>query len=279
MRPLPHEGTAEGGLCCSLLRLVQSDRQIQQLREELGGFSHRCRNLLNGMKMSLYFMRRGAEQPLPQWWNGLELNYRGIEELLDQLQAIYRPISLTLVRGAFRCLVQDRQRLWSDWFASGCGTLEIVPPEQESAGEFDPMCLTMGFDALARWRASAVSAGQSARISWRTGDDQFEVSWHESGGTARADPAARANQSGFTVPLGGPPAARLATLGSGHDGSPRHHGMEPRAGVPRSSALAFEPIGSSENPVVLTSTTQRYECFERSLHYGLRRSVGAHSCT
>jgi len=45
-----------------LLRLVQSDRQIQQLREELGGFSHRCRNLLNGMKMSLYFLRRGAEQ-------------------------------------------------------------------------------------------------------------------------------------------------------------------------------------------------------------------------
>ena len=59
MRPLPHEGTAEGGLCCSLLRLVQSDRQIQQLREELGGFSHRCRNLLNGMKMSLYFVRAG----------------------------------------------------------------------------------------------------------------------------------------------------------------------------------------------------------------------------
>ena len=96
MRPLPHEGTAEGGLCCSLLRLVQSDQQIQQLREELGGFSHRCRNLLNGMKMSLYFMRRGAEQPLPQWWDGLEQNYRGIEELLDQLQAIYRPISLDL---------------------------------------------------------------------------------------------------------------------------------------------------------------------------------------
>ncbi len=186
MRPMPHEGPAEEGLCCSLLRLVQSDRQIQQLREELGGFSHRCRNLLNGMKMSLYFMRRGAEHPLPQWWDGLELNYRGIEELLDQLQAIYRPISLTLVRGAFRYLVQDRQRLWSDWFASGCGTLEVVPPEQESAGEFDPMCLTMGFDALARWRASAVSAGQSARISWRTGDGQFEVSWHESGGTAHA---------------------------------------------------------------------------------------------
>lgn len=186
MRPLSHEGTAEGGLCCSLLRLVKSDQQIQQLREELGGFSHRCRNLLNGMKMSLYFMRRGAEQPLPQWWDGLELNYRGIEALLDQLQTIYRPISLTLIRGTFRCLVQDSQQLWSDAFAGGCGSLAIVPPEQESIGEFDPMYLRMGFDALARWRALAMAAGQSARISWRTGEGQFEVSWHESRSTSPA---------------------------------------------------------------------------------------------
>jgi len=184
MRPQPREGTAEEGLCCSLLRLVQSDQQIEQLREELGGFSHRYRNLLNGMKMSFYFMRREAEQPLPQWWGRMELNYRGIEELLDQLQTIYRPISLTLVRGLFRFLVQDRQRLWSDWFAPGRGTLEIVPPAEESAGEFDPMCLAMALDALVRWRGLAAPAGQSARISWLTANGQFEVSWHEPGGTA-----------------------------------------------------------------------------------------------
>jgi hypothetical protein len=169
-----------------LLRLVQSDRQIQQLREELGGYSHRCRNILNGIKMSLYFVRKGAQQPLPQGWDGLEQNYRGIEELLDQLQAIYRPITLTLVRGAIRCLVQDRQRLWNDWFTSGGSSLEVVPPQQESDGEFDPMCLTMGLDALVRWRSAAIAPGTSARISWRTGDGQFEVSWHESGATAPA---------------------------------------------------------------------------------------------
>ncbi len=183
MRPLPHEGPAEEGLSCSLLRLVHSDQQLRQLREELSGYTHRCRNLLNGMKMGFYFVRRGAEQPLPEWWDGLERNYRGIEELLDQLQMIYRPITLSLVRSKMGCLIQDRQRIWSDWFGSGCGTLDIArSPLEESAGEFDPMCLTMGFDALARWRAAALSPGQSAQLSWGTRDGQFEVSWIEHAG-------------------------------------------------------------------------------------------------
>ena len=180
MLPVPHEGTAEGGLCCSLLRLVQSDQQIQQLRQELGGFTHRCRNLLNGMKMSFYFVRRGAEQPLPKWWDGVERNYQGIEELFDQLQTIYRPINLSLVRSKFRCLLQDRQRVWCEWFAASTGRVEVLPPDEESAGEFDPMCLTMGLDTLARWRAAALHPGQTARIAWITQNEQFEVIWEES---------------------------------------------------------------------------------------------------
>ena len=222
MRPMPHEGTAESGLCCSLLPLVQSDQQIEQLREELGGFSHRCRNLLNGMKMSLYFMRRGASEPLPEWWDGLERNYRGIEELLDQLQAIYRPISLNLVRSQVRCLVQDRQRIWSDWFASSSGTLEFDPPEQESAGDFDPMCLTMGLDALARWRAAALSAGPSARISWCTPDGHFELNWNEFAATAPLPfrpvaPASSSTSSLFSAhqPLALPLLARVMTAHQG----------------------------------------------------------------
>ena len=249
MRPLPQEGTAEEGLCCSLLRLVQNDQQIQQLREELGGFSHRCRNLLNGMKMSLYFMRRGAEQPLPQWWDALELNYRGIEELLDHLQAIYRPISLTLIRGTFRCLIQDRQKLWIDWFASSCGTQEIVPPGQESVGEFDPMYLTMGLDALVRWRASAIAFGQAARITWRTREGRFEVSWQEVGATA-STPSRPCTQTssdspspwGAHQPLALPLLARVMTA---------HRGTMEWSRDPAFHALLRWPLNqSSEQPPV-----------------------------
>jgi hypothetical protein len=201
---------------------VQSDQQVEQLRNELSSFSHRCRNVLNGMKMSLYFMRRGAENPLPQWWEGLERNYRGIEQLLDHVQAIYRPISLTLIRGTFRCLVQDRQKPWCDWFASGNGSMEIVPPEQESAGQFDPMYLAMGFDALVRWRASILVAGQSARLSWRAADGEFQVTWQESGETmpASTSPSAPVCLGSHLpcmphMPLALPLLARIMTAHSG----------------------------------------------------------------
>src|SRR5262249_5849987 len=56
----------------------------------------------------------------------------------------------------------------------------------ESAGQFDPMYLAMGFDALVLWRASNLFAGQSARISWRAADGEFQVTWHESGDPAPA---------------------------------------------------------------------------------------------
>jgi hypothetical protein len=180
MIPLPYDGTAEAGLSGSLLRFVQDDRQTEQLREVLSGFSHRCRNLLNGMRMSLYFVRRGADEPLPPRWAEVEQTYRSIELLFERLQSIYRPMSLTLVRAPFGSLVRDRERKWREWIEAGGGTLEILPPARESPGEFDPMNLGMGLDALVSWRSLFHAPHQSARLSWRTGEGHFEVNWTES---------------------------------------------------------------------------------------------------
>ena len=168
MRSLPQERPAEEELCSSLLRIVQDNRKIEQLREDLSGFSHRCRNLLNGMKMSLYFVRRGADRPLPAWWADVEQSYGGIEQLLDRLQVIYRPMTLTLVRAPFRSLVQDHEPQWRDSFGGSSRTLAIVPPAEECSCAFDPMLLSGGFDAFLRWRASMLLPGQRARLSWRT---------------------------------------------------------------------------------------------------------------
>ncbi len=198
----PQEGPAEEGLCSSLLRLVQNDHQVQQLRKELGAFSHRCRNLLHGMKMSFYFVRRGAVQPLPPWWDCLERNYEGIEQLLNQLQAIYRPIVLTPVHGQLGRLIEDRQRHWSSWFETSRGTLRMIPPASECAGDFDPMCLTMGLDALVRWRALAIPEGGAASLSWKTEGDQFEATWDESAGPPGLPPTLTGPDGpGSTPPL------------------------------------------------------------------------------
>src|SRR4051794_29215659 len=80
MRSQPQGRSSEDALCSSLLRVVQDDRKIAQLREEISGFSHRYRNLLNGMKMSLYLVRRGADQALPALWANVEQSYGGIEQ-------------------------------------------------------------------------------------------------------------------------------------------------------------------------------------------------------
>ncbi len=179
MNPRTCDASVEKDLCGSLLKLVQNDRRIEKLREELGGFTHRCRNLLNGMKMSLYFVRRGAECPLPPWWDEVERNYQGIESLLDELQSIYCPMFLTPICARLGSLVHDRWPVWSDWFATAGASLSIVPPAHETPGQFDPMYLCMGLDVFVRWRASAISPEKQARLIWRTANSQFEMCWQE----------------------------------------------------------------------------------------------------
>jgi hypothetical protein len=170
----------EEGLCCSLFRIVQDERQTEQLREGLSAFSHRCRNLLSGMKMSLHFVRRGSDKPLSARWTEIEQTYVTIEQLFDRLQSIYRPMKLTLIRARFSSLVEDRLQVWRQWLGIGGATLKVTAPEQDTASEFDPMHLSMGLDALVCWRASALSEGDTAHLNWRIDEDHLEITWLES---------------------------------------------------------------------------------------------------
>jgi len=179
MNPQAQDAETDEGLSCSLLRVVQDERKIEQLRKELSSFSHRCRNVLSGMKMSLYLIRRDVPCSLPAWWEEIERNYRGLEHLLDELQSIYRPMPLTLVRAPFRSLVHDRESSWRDWFSCGHATLEIIPPAEEAAGDLDPMCLRMGCDAFFGWRASALLPGQIGRLAWHTNQGWLHACWQE----------------------------------------------------------------------------------------------------
>src|SRR3954447_22764307 len=189
MCPLPREVSEEEGLSESLFRIVQDDRQTEQLREGLSAFSHRCRNLLSGMKMSLHFVRRGSDKPLSARWTEVEQTYATIEQLFDRLQSIYRPMKLTLVRARFASLVEDRGQVWRRWLGAGGAMLVVSPPEQDMACEFDPMHLSMGLDALVCWRGSFLTEGDTAYLSWRTDEESLEVSWRESPNGSHQDSA------------------------------------------------------------------------------------------
>jgi hypothetical protein len=201
----PEDGLEEEGLSGTLFRLVQDERKIEQLRREIGSFSHRCRNVLGGMKMTLYLMKRGAPGSLPPWWDDIERSYQGIEQLIDELQLIYRPMPLTPIRAPFRSLVRNREPSWHEWFARGKGLLEIEPPADESPCEFDPMCLRMGCDAFLRWRASRLLPRQTGRLCWQTVGGRLRVCWQErqaasspASGTKRA-----ATRERVSLPAGG----------------------------------------------------------------------------
>jgi hypothetical protein len=242
------ERSAEDELCGALLRFVGSEGQIGMLRKELSGFSHRCRNMLNGLKMCLFLVRRDARRPLPSWWSEVEEEYRGIETLFDQLQSIYRPVTLTPVRAPFGSLVRERQRCWLEWFADAGRRLEIVPPGREDAGEMDPMCMAAALDAFVGWRANAMPVGNSARFAWATRLDCQEVVWNEIGspGTSSAGPkmacARRREASAAMIPsLALPLLARVVAAHRGTVEQSRAGGYEVSLRWP----LTQQPVSST----------------------------------
>ncbi len=167
----------------SLLRFID-EGQLEPLRQALSGFNHRCRNMLNSMKMGFYLTKRAATGPMPERWEELSLTYTEVERLFDVIQAIYRTMSLTLVRQPFRAMVDERRETWRGLFERRGLTLTIEPPSRESAGEFDAMRLASALDGFIAWRASLLRPGGGAVLSWSTSGGRFQVTWKEASGSA-----------------------------------------------------------------------------------------------
>ena len=183
----PHDGSADEGLSGSLLRFID-DGQLEPLRQALGGFNHRCRNMLNSMKMGFYLTKRAAAEPMPERWEELVQTYTEVERLFDLVQSIYRTMSLTLVRRPFRAIVDEQERAWRQAFEREGLSLSIEPPDQESAGEFDAMRLSSALDGFIAWRASRLAPGGVATLGWSTTPKGFQVDWRESPPRSLGDP-------------------------------------------------------------------------------------------
>jgi len=171
--------TAEGGLSSAILPWVEKPERIGDLRQFLSGFTHRCRNSLHGIKMSLYLCRRGVEGPAPDSWARLERTYQETERLFDRLQEIYRPMSATMVRSSLGQLLAERLPIWRSWFAARGRTLEADPPAEEGLGDYDPMRLGSGLDAFIAWRLEDGPSCGNVRLAWRVCQGWFEVEWSE----------------------------------------------------------------------------------------------------
>ncbi len=222
----PHDGSADDGLSSSLLRFID-DGQLEPLRQALSGFNHRCRNMLNSMKMGFYLTRRAADGPLPERWDELSRTYTEVERLFDLIQAIYRTMSLTLVRRPFGAIVEERRRGWIAAFDREGLTLRIEPPEDEEDGEFDAMRLSAALDAFVTWRAASLAPGGEAVLAWTTTPQGFEVDWSEAAsamfdGTPRKPKSPHEGLAATTRSLALPLLARVVAEHRGRlDWSPR----------------------------------------------------------
>jgi hypothetical protein len=179
MSPQPHDGPAEGGVSTSLLRTVNDPQRIESLRHVLSNFNHRCRNSLNGIKMSFYLIKREVAGPMPAYWSDLERTYQELEVYFDRLQMIYRPLSLTLVRSPLGQLIREHFASWSRSFSDRTRVFELAPPAEDLAGDFDPMYLGLGLDAFVAWRAKSVHSQAKTVLSWGVVDGYFDVRWEE----------------------------------------------------------------------------------------------------
>jgi light-regulated signal transduction histidine kinase (bacteriophytochrome) len=174
-----HEGITGSGLSSAILPWVEQPERVLELRQFLSEYTHRCRNSLHGIRMSMYLFRRGIEGPPPETWTMLERAYQETERLFDRLREIYRPIRTTMVRSSLGRLLTERLPVWRSSFADRGVTLEADPPAEEVVGDYDPMLVGSGLDALISWRLETSCSGRKVRLAWRAREGLFEVEWTE----------------------------------------------------------------------------------------------------
>ncbi len=207
-----------------MLAIVHDAQRVEHLREVLSGFCHRCRNSLNGIKLSLYLFRREARGTVPHCLGEIEGMYQQVEHFFDRLQAIYRPMEVRKLEGTIDELIRTQAPRWRSWYESRGQTLRLEPPEAAVLAEFDPNLLGQGLDAIASWRSELGAASTVSRVAWRVRDDWVEIDWREevgtgspdliehSGGLIRRDPGmCRARVDPLAIPL-------LARIAASHEG-------------------------------------------------------------
>src|SRR5437660_1654591 len=106
-----------------LVRMAQDPAQVAWLHGIIGPYCHQSRNLLNGLKIGLYIARRKDDDPVTgvcprhgSHWDELDRAYRAVEERLDRLQSLCRPLELAPVRLPLSLLMEERRGRWIDTF-------------------------------------------------------------------------------------------------------------------------------------------------------------------
>ncbi len=175
------DGVTVDDLTGHFLRIATDRAGCRDLAQSLRGYFHDARNRLNSLKIGLYLARRGAPAPQRRVWEELDQSYRGLEQLVERLQTLCRPLELSPISDDLGPWLEERRESWTSQLAAAGRGFEWAPPPAPAVGRFDPMRLIQGLDALVAWRASADGRGRSARLAWGSDATHLRLEWSEEG--------------------------------------------------------------------------------------------------
>ena len=179
------ETDAMEGLSGELLRVVADPSKVEDLYRILGEYCHLIRNRLNSLNLGMYLARRTGPAAGGTPWPELDRRCTDLEQFIERLQTICRPMRLSPFQGTIELLVQHLAPAWERAFAARRIRLEMHPPRRPAVGTFDLIRLGQGLDALAAWRCKALPPGSAVRLDWRSADEDLVLEWVE-----RVDPEA-----------------------------------------------------------------------------------------
>jgi hypothetical protein len=191
-----------------LLPVAGDPREIACLYSLLREFCHTFRNRLNGLKLGLYLAECKSTTGGP--FAELTRRYAEVEQFVDRVQAICRPLRLTPMPLTLGTILAERRASWTDCLAARGRTLEFAPPREESRAVLDGVLLAHALDSLVAWRAEEGGEDEPVRLAWHSGSGQIDLTWDE----PRTRPCRPRRDSVPTLAL--PLLARVASAHGGH---------------------------------------------------------------
>lgn len=166
-------------LSLALTRVAMNPDHACHLHEILGGYCHQCRNLLNTLNISLYLAQKAVPAASPEVWQDVESHYREVEQFIERLQWICRPVPLRCVELSLKLFIEGRIPAWTEMLGKRGRNLIVEAPSEPSVGQYDPTRLELAFDDLVAWRSELGDPSTDLRIRWKAERGSFLVEWDE----------------------------------------------------------------------------------------------------
>ena len=164
-----------------LLRVALDSELRARIYEHLREYCHQCRNRLNSLKLGIYLAKKQCSPGSVGAWEAIDRQYHDLEASVEQVQLLFRPVSLSRVTIGIDLLIDDRMMGWTRAMAERGKSIEVVPPASRAMASLDVDGIGGALDSIVAWRAATRSAASSARLAWRVEDGWAHLSWEEPG--------------------------------------------------------------------------------------------------